>query len=77
MGVDVSLSLLPALGTLFLLWYCLSQTWYGGVCLALLYVVWWLSLGDLLFPDGRGWGRGSRGAGAGGSRKRGRLRSIR
>lgn len=36
MGVDVSLSLLPALGTLFLLWYCLSQTWYGGVCLALL-----------------------------------------
>ena len=38
-GMGVSLTLLPALGTLFLFLGCFFQPGYGGLCLVLLYLV--------------------------------------
>lgn len=64
MGAGVSLTLLPAPGTLFLLLGCLVQLWYEGFCLVLLnlFCPVWLSLGGLLFSEG-GVDLGERGGG--------------
>ena len=63
-GAEVSLSLFPALGTLFLLLDCLIQACYEGLCFPVLlhfYVLlsslllWHqvISLGGLLFSEGK------------------------
>lgn len=71
---EAPLSLLPTLGALFLLFGCLVQPQYEGICPALLSPV-SLFLRHLLFPDGKWRGHGSRGdrrwRGTGQSRGRG------
>lgn len=55
-GVALSLTLLPSLETIFLLLGCLAQPQYQGYAqfyYILLCYVWLISLGDLLFSEGK------------------------